>query len=83
MARGVSRRRQPFHVAISFTGVPGGSVATTGEASDGAKRSTTGRVAGSPASSADDFGFSTESFTDTLVFSVLAASVETNVSFSG
>ena len=73
MARGVSIRRQPFHVDNSFTGVPGGSVAITGDDSDGARRSVTGRADAFASS-----GCSAKAVTVTLVFSVLAASFDTN-----
>ena len=59
--------------------MPGGSVATTGEASDGAKRSTTGAFPAGTAAA----GAVSGAATTTDVFYVLAARSETNVSFFG
>ena len=58
--------------------MPGGNVATTGEDSDGARRNVTGRAEAFALS-----GCSAESVTVTLVFSVLAASFDTNTNICG
>ena len=78
MARGVSILLQPFHVVSTLLGVPAGNSAITGEDSDGARRNVKGR--------SEAFAFSVcsaESVTVTLVFSVLAASFDTNTNLCG
>ena len=80
MPRADSSRRQPLARARSVTGVPGGSVTTTGEASAGAKRSTSG-FSPAPASAAG--AAVSAAFMSTAVFCVLAARSDTKTSGFG
>ena len=81
MPRADSSRRQPLARARSVTGVPGGSVTTMGEASAGAKRSTSGF---SPAPASDAAGDAVSAaFMSTAVFCVLAARSDTKTSGFG